>query len=137
MDEDVHLMNSNDTDAMKGIRAKAYDIVINGYETAGGSIRIYQKTMQKRMFEILQISDEMAEVGFGHLLEAFKYGYPPTGGMAFGLDRVCMLLGGDSAIRDVIAFPKVKDASCPLTKSPSAVDKKQLDELGIALKSSP
>ena len=136
MDEDLHMMETGGKD-LANIRAKAYDLVINGYETLGGSIRIYQRSMQNKMFDILQISPEQAEAGFGHLLEAFKYGYPPTGGAAAGLDRICMLLCGDGAIRDVIAFPKVKDASCPLTKAPNAVDPKQLDELYISVTTPP
>jgi len=112
-------------------RAKAYDLVANGYELAGGSIRIYQNEMQAKMFEMLGFTKESAEERFGYFLEAFKYGTPPHGGIAWGLDRLVMLLAGVNAIRDVIAFPKVKDASCPLTDSPGEVEQAQLDELGL------
>ena len=132
MDEDLHLMEVGGADLGK-IRANYSDLVINGYETSSGGHRIHRTEMQNKMFEILQITPEQAQAGFSHLLEAFKYGYPPSAGMAFGLDRLCMLMCGDSAIRDVIAFPKVKDASCPLTKAPSVVDAKQLNELGIGV----
>lgn len=130
MDEDLELLDSDP----KNVRAKAYDLVLNGYELGGGSLRIYQQDIQQKMFSVLGFTPERAQANFGHLLEAFKYGAPPHGGLAFGLDRICMLLTGSSAIRDVIAFPKVKDASCPLTDAPSNVDSKQLEELGISIK---
>ena len=130
MDEDLGLI---DTDPGK-VRAKAYDIVLNGYELGGGSIRIHRRDIQKKMFELLGFSDEDAQERFGFLLDAFKYGVPPHGGLAFGLDRIIMLMSGASSIRDVIAFPKVKDASCPMTDAPGVVEEKQLDELGIAIK---
>lgn len=100
----------------------------------GGSIRIHRRDIQKKMFELLGFSDEDAQERFGFLLDAFKYGVPPHGGLAFGLDRIIMLMSNAPSIRDVIAFPKVKDASCPMTDAPGVVDEKQLDELGIAIK---
>ena len=115
------------------VRAKAYDLVANGYELAGGSLRIYQNEMQQKMFEMLGFTKESAEERFGYFLEAFKYGTPPHGGIAYGLDRLVMLLAQVNAIRDVIAFPKVKDASCPLTDSPGEVDLAQLNELGLSV----
>ncbi len=129
MDEDIELFKSNP----KEMRAKAYDLVINGYEAGGGSIRIYQKEVQEMMFNTLGISSEDAYRRFSHILNAFKYGAPPHGGIAFGLDRLIMLLANEPDIRDVIAFPKVKDASCLLTDAPSTVDAKQLEELGLAV----
>ena len=129
MDEDLHLL---DTDPSK-VRAKAYDMVLNGFELGGGSIRIHRRDIQQKIFSLLGFSDEDAQERFGFLLDAFKYGVPPHGGLAFGFDRIIMLMTGSSSIRDVIAFPKVKDASCPLTDAPGTVDDKQLDELGIAI----
>ena len=114
-------------------RAKAYDLVANGYELAGGSIRIYQNEMQTKMFEMLGFTKESARERFGYFLEAFKYGTPPHGGIAYGLDRLVMLLAKVNAIRDVIAFPKVKDAGCPLTDSPGEVEASQLEELGLSI----
>ena len=129
MDEDLPLL---DTDPSK-VRAKAYDMVLNGFELGGGSIRIHRRDIQQKIFSLLGFSDEDAQERFGFLLDAFKYGVPPHGGLAFGFDRIIMLMTGSSSIRDVIAFPKVKDASCPLTHAPGTVDDKQLDELGIAI----
>ena len=129
MDEDLPLL---DTDPSK-VRAKAYDMVLNGFELGGGSIRIHRRDIQQKIFSLLGFSDGDAQEGFGFLLDAFKYGVPPHGGLAFGFDRIIMLMTGSSSIRDVIAFPKVKDASCPLTDAPGTVDDKQLDELGIAI----
>ena len=129
MDEDLPLL---DTDPSK-VRAKAYDMVLNGFELGGGSIRIHRRDIQQKIFSLLGFSDEDAQERFGFLLDAFKYGVPPHGGLAFGFDRIIMLMTGSSSIRDVIAFPKVKDASCPLTDAPGKVDDKQLDELGIAI----
>jgi len=125
-------MDKLDTDP-RNVRAKAYDLVANGYELAGGSIRIYQNDVQLKMFEKLGFTKEAAEERFGYFLEAFKYGTPPHGGIAYGLDRLVMLLAHVHAIRDVIAFPKVKDASCPLTDSPGEVEQTQLDELGLSI----
>jgi len=130
MDEDIELLESD----KKNCRAKAYDIVLNGSEIGGGSIRINTPEMQKRMFRALGFTDEKAEEQFGHLIEAFKYGAPPHGGIAYGLDRVIAHLAGLTNIRDIIAFPKVQNASEPLTACPSTVDETQLDELGIRLK---
>ena len=116
------------------VRAKAYDIVLNGTELGGGSIRIHQNDIQEKMFEVLGFEKEDAYERFGFLLNAFKYGVPPHGGLAFGFDRLIMLMAKEENIRDVIAFPKVKDASCLMTEAPGAVDEKQLKELGISLK---
>ena len=127
MDEDLHLL---DTDP-GAVRAKAYDIVLNGTELGGGSVRIHQADIQTKMFELLGFTDEAAREQFGFLLEAFKYGVPPHAGLAYGLDRVVMLMVGADSIRDVIAFPKVKDASCLMSEAPAPVDQKQLDELSI------
>jgi aspartyl-tRNA synthetase len=111
------------------VRAKAYDIVLNGYELGGGSVRIHINEVQEKMFEVLGFTKEQAEDRFGFLLTAFKYGVPPHAGLAFGLDRLVMLMAGTDNIRDVIAFPKVKDASCLMTNAPDIVDDKQLEEL--------
>ena len=128
-DEDIELLN---TDPGK-VRAKAYDIVLNGYELGGGSIRIYDANMQQKMFETLGFTPEQAQERFGYLLNAFRYGTPPHGGLAYGLDRIVMLMAGADSIRDVIAFPKVKDSGELMIQSPDVVDKKQLDELGLAI----
>lgn len=129
MDEDIQYL---DSDPGK-VRAKAYDMVLNGVEMGGGSVRIHQGDIQSRMFEVLGFSQERAQEQFGFLLEAFKYGVPPHAGLAYGLDRVVMLMVGGDSIRDVIAFPKVKDASCLMTQAPGTVDGKQLAELGIEI----
>lgn len=129
MDEDLQYI---DTDPGR-VRAKAYDIVLNGVELGGGSVRIHQADIQSKMLEVLGFSPERAEEQFGFLLNAFKYGVPPHAGLAYGLDRVVMLMVGADSIRDVIAFPKVKDASCLMTEAPAAVDEKQLKELGIEI----
>ncbi len=128
-DEDLELL---DTDLGK-VRAKAYDIVLNGTELGGGSIRIHDQALQQKMFDMLGMSREQAQDRFGFLLDAFKYGVPPHGGLAFGLDRLVMLLTGSESIRDVIAFPKVQNSSCLMTQAPDTVDNKQLDELGIEI----
>ena len=130
MDEDIELLDT----APLRVRAKAYDIVINGVEIASGSIRIHSAELQNRMLKRLGLSDEEAREKFGFLLDAFQYGPPPHGGIAPGLDRLVMLLTGASSIRDVIAFPKLQNAVCPLTDAPSAVDEAQLRELGIAVR---
>ena len=127
MEEDLPLI---DTDP-GAVRAKAYDIVLNGTELGGGSVRIHQDDIQEKMFEVLGFTKERAREQFGFLLDAFKYGVPPHAGLAYGLDRVVMLMVGADSIRDVIAFPKVKDASCLMTKAPTPVDPKQLEDLGI------
>nr|MCU0516083.1 aspartate--tRNA ligase [Oscillatoria sp. Prado101] len=113
-------------------RAQASDLVLNGYEVGGGSRRIYQREIQEKVFETIGLSKEEAYNKFGFLLEAFEYGTPPHGGIAYGLDRLVMLLAGEESIRDVIAFPKTQQASCLLTNAPSAVDEKQLKELHVA-----
>lgn len=127
MDEDIQYL---DTDPGR-VRAKAYDIVLNGVEIGGGSIRIHDQQLQSRMFELLGFTKEQAWERFGFLLEAFRFGTPPHGGMAFGLDRLVMLMAGRDSIRDVIAFPKVQNASCPLTNAPDFVEPRQLKELHI------
>lgn len=127
MEEDWHLIDSDPG----AVRAKAYDIVLNGTELGGGSVRIHQNDIQEKMFEVLGFTKEQAQEQFGFLLDAFKYGVPPHAGLAYGLDRVVMLMVGADSIRDVIAFPKVKDASCLMSEAPSPVDPKQLEELGI------
>ena len=129
MDEDIQYI---DTDPGR-VRAKAYDIVLNGVEMGGGSVRIHQSDIQSKMFEVLGFTPERANEQFGFLLSAFKYGVPPHAGLAYGLDRVVMLMVGADSIRDVIAFPKVKDASCLMTEAPGEVDEKQLQELGIEI----
>ncbi|USF30017.1 Aspartate--tRNA ligase [Clostridium sp. MD294] len=129
MEQDLELLEKDPG----AVRAKAYDIVLNGYELGGGSIRIHRREIQQKMFELLGFAPEDAQERFGFLLDAFKYGVPPHGGLAFGLDRIIMLMSGATSIRDVIAFPKVKDASCPMTDAPNVVEKKQLEELGIAI----
>ncbi|HOL85025.1 aspartate--tRNA ligase [Thermoclostridium caenicola] len=127
MDEDIDYL---DTDPGR-VRSKAYDMVINGYEVGGGSIRIHSQELQARMFRVIGLSDEQAGERFGFMLDAFKYGTPPHGGMAFGLDRLTMLLAGTDNIRDVIAFPKVQTAACLMSNAPDVVDEKQLEELHI------
>lgn len=130
LEEDIPLLETNPEKA----RAIAYDLVLNGYELGGGSLRIYQSDLQQKMFKCLGFSQEDAQERFGFLIDAFKYGAPPHGGLALGLDRIVMLLSGSDSLRDVIAFPKVKDASCPLADAPNFVDAKQLDELMIDIK---
>ena len=129
MEEDLHLI---DTDPGK-VRAKAYDIVLNGTEIGGGSVRIFNQEIQSKMFGVLGFTKEQAQEQFGFLLNAFKYGVPPHAGLAYGLDRLVMLMAKEDSIRDVIAFPKVKDASDLMTEAPSGVDQKQLDELCLAI----
>lgn len=111
--------------------ADAYDIVLNGFELGGGSIRIHEQDLQKRVFNALGFTDEQIQRQFGYFVEAFKYGTPPHGGFALGLDRIAMLLTQSESLRDVIAFPKISSSSCPMTKAPTAVEKPQLDELGL------
>ena len=113
------------------VRAQAFDVVLNGVELGSGSIRIHQREIQQRMFEALGFSPEEIEARFGFMVNAFRYGTPPHGGFAFGLDRFVMLLLGEDSLREVIAFPKLRDASCPMTDAPGAVDQKQLDELKL------
>jgi len=130
MDEDIPLLDTNPAE----VRAKAYDVVLNGYEIGGGSIRIHNQQLQEKMFGLLGFSHDEAWAKFGFLLEAFKYGTPPHGGLAFGLDRIIMLLTGTDNIKDVVAFPKTQTASCLMTNAPSPADARQLDELKIATK---
>ena len=130
MEEDLQYI---DTDPGR-VRAKAYDIVLNGNEIGGGSVRIHQNDIQEKMFEALGFTKEEAQKQFGFLLDAFKYGVPPHAGLAYGFDRLVMLMAKVDSIRDVIAFPKVKDASCLMSEAPDIVDEKQLEELGIAIR---
>ncbi len=127
MEEDLELIDSEPGK----VRAKAYDIVLNGNEIGGGSVRIFNPEIQNKMFEVLGFTPEQAKEQFGFLLTAFKYGVPPHAGLAYGLDRLVMLMAKEDSIRDVIAFPKVKDASDLMTEAPTLVDQKQLDELGL------
>lgn len=115
------------------VRSQAYDFVLNGTELGSGSIRIHQSDVQRQVFKALGLSDEEINDRFGFMLDAFRYGAPPHGGFAFGLDRLVMILAGEKSLRDVIAFPKIRDASCPMTEAPSPVDREQLDLLGIRL----
>ena len=133
MDEDMDMLVSGDPEKMLKVRAKAYDFVMNGYELGGGSIRIHRQDLQEKMFGLLGFSKEEAWAKFGWLLEAFRYGVPPHGGLAFGLDRIVMLMTGTDNIKDVVAFPKTQTASCLMTNAPSPADAKQLEELRIAL----
>ena len=129
MDEDLQYLDSDPG----RVRAKAYDIVLNGTEIGGGSVRIYQSDVQEKMFEVLGFTKEEAYDRFGFLLNAFKYGVPPHAGLAYGLDRLIMLMAKEDIIREVIAFPKIKDASCLMTDAPNVVDDKKLDDLAIAI----
>ena len=131
MEEDLQYLDSDPG----RVRAKAYDIVLSGNEIGGGSVRIFQNDVQEKMFEVLGFTKEQAHEQFGFLLDAFKYGVPPHAGLAYGLDRMVMLMAKEDSIRDVMAFPKVKDASCLMTEAPNIVDEKQLGELGLELKS--
>lgn len=129
VEEDIPLLKTNP----EKVRARAYDIVLNGVELGGGSIRIHQNDVQETMFEALGFTKEKAQEQFGFLLDAFKYGVPPHAGLAYGLDRLIMLMAKQDSIRNVIAFPKVKDASCLMTDAPNTVDGKQLEELGLSI----
>lgn len=129
MDEDIEIMESNPDK----VRAKAYDIVLNGHEIGGGSIRIHTSGLQQKMFKALGFAEDEAQEKFGFLLDAFRYGTPPHGGIAYGLDRLVMILAKEDNIRQVIAFPKTQNATCPLTDAPTFADEKQLSELNIAV----
>jgi aspartyl-tRNA synthetase len=129
MEEDLELL---ETEPGK-VRAKAYDIVVNGMELGGGSVRIFQSDVQERMFQALGFTKEKAHEQFGFLMDAFKYGVPPHAGLAIGLERFVMQLAHTDNIRDVIAFPKIKDASCLMSEAPGTVDEKQLEELHLQI----
>ena len=127
--DQVHLL---DADPLS-VKANAYDIVLNGVELGGGSIRIHDKELQAKMFEVLSLTKEECDEKFGFLIEALKYGAPPHGGLAYGLDRLVMLLLGEQSIREVIAFPKNQNAQCLVSEAPAPVDIAQLEELGITI----
>lgn len=127
-------MEKDDAKSIGGVRACAYDLVLNGYEIGGGSLRIYDQAVQARMFKLLGITEEEAKLKFGFFLKALQYGTPPHGGIALGVDRIAMLLAGTDAIRDVMAFPKTQKATCLMSECPSPVDLKQLEELGLRLR---
>lgn len=129
-EEHLHLLDSDPTKVL----SNAYDIVLNGYEIGGGSLRIYDQSIQKKVFELIGFTEEQIQERFGFFIDAFKYGTPPHGGIAFGLDRFAMVLTQSDSLRDVIAFPKNASARCPLTEAPTPVELKQLDELKISLK---
>jgi aspartyl-tRNA synthetase len=126
--EDIPLLENGE---FAKVRARAYDLILNGNEIAGGSIRIHSSSLQAKIFSILGISDDDAKKKFGFLLDAFKYGAPVHGGIAFGLDRLCAIVTGSESIRDVIAFPKTQKGTCPLSQAPSTVEPRQLKELSI------
>ena len=129
--DDLPLLDKFET--IGDARAVAYDLVINGQEAGGGSIRIHHQDLQHRMFQLLGLTEETIKERFGYFIEAFKYGAPPHGGLAFGLDRLVMLLGGTDNIKDVIAFPKVQNASCLMSGAPDFVEDQQLTDLSIAV----
>jgi aspartyl-tRNA synthetase len=132
-DEDIGLLSNDPGRA----RAKAYDLVLNGQEIGGGSIRIHQRWLQQRLFDLVGIGETEAWARFGFLLEALEFGAPPMGGIAFGLDRLVAIVAGEESIREVIAFPKTQKGTCPLTDAPSSVSPAQLGELGIRLVEDP
>jgi aspartyl-tRNA synthetase len=120
-------------EVLLGARSQAYDLVLNGWELGSGSVRIHRTDVQQRIFELLGIGPEDQQRKFGFLLEAFRYGAPPHAGFAFGIDRIVALLAGEENIREVIAFPKTQSGQDPLTNAPSAIDERQLQELGLRL----
>jgi len=128
--EDIEIMDSEPG----RVKARAYDLVLNGTELGGGSIRIHRREWQEKMFSVLGMSQEEARDKFGFMLEAFEYGTPPHGGIAFGVDRLLMLLAGRNSVRDVMAFPKTQSASCPMTEAPSTVSARQLRELALRIR---
>jgi aspartyl-tRNA synthetase len=130
--EDIALMNEG---KFGQVRANAYDMVVNGVEVGGGSIRIFDKTLQAKMFDVLGFTKEEAQAQFGFLMNAFEYGAPPHVGIAFGFDRLCSLFGGENSIRDFIAFPKNNSGRDVMIDAPSEIDNKQLNELGISVDS--
>ncbi|MBP3871312.1 MAG: Asp-tRNA(Asn)/Glu-tRNA(Gln) amidotransferase GatCAB subunit C, partial [Faecalicoccus sp.] len=130
MTKDIPLL---DTDPSK-VKANAYDIILNGYELGGGSLRIYDNKLQEKIFEVLGFTEKQIQDKFGFFIDAFQYGTPPHGGLAFGLDRIAMILSESDSIRDVIAFPKNANAKCPMSKAPTPVDPAQLEELHIEIK---
>ena len=130
MEKDIHLLDRDPLAA----KADAYDIVLNGVELGGGSIRIHDRELQSKMFDLLGISKEESDLKFGFLLEAFKYGVPPHGGIAYGLDRIVMLLAGEPSIREVMAFPKNQNAQCMVSDAPNVVDESQLEELKLDIR---
>jgi aspartyl-tRNA synthetase len=131
--EDIHRMLNGDHDTLKSLRADAYDLVINGSEIGGGSIRIYDRTLQEKNFQLLGFTKEEAEEQFGFLMGAFEYGAPPHGGIAFGFDRLCAVMSGQSSIRDFIAFPKNNQGRDMMIDAPSSIAPEQLKELKINL----
>ena len=131
--EDMHLLDGASGPALLDVRSQAYDLVVNGWELGSGSVRIHRSDIQRRIFELLGISDDEAQLKFGFLLDAFRYGAPPHAGFAFGMDRLVAILAGEENIREVIAFPKTQSGSDPLTSAPTAIDDAQLTELGLRL----
>src|SRR5690606_14627421 len=132
--DDILKMMSDDFETLKGLRADAYDLVINGVEIGGGSIRIHDRELQSKNFKLLGFTPEKAEAQFGFLLGAFEYGAPPHGGIAFGFDRLCAVMMGQTSIRDFIAFPKNNMGRDMMIDAPSAIDQEQLDELYLDIK---
>jgi aspartyl-tRNA synthetase len=127
VEEDIPLLETNPSEA----RSRSYDLVLNGYELCSGSVRIHSQELQSKMFKALGFTQESAEESFGYFLEALKYGVPPHAGIAPGLDRLVMIMTNSDSLREVIAFPKVKDASCPMTHAPNQPTEEQLAELGL------